>query len=269
MAKAKNTSKKKIVRKAPAKKKVKIVIKKPDLSKIKNWNWKPVTKILGLVIIIISVFTLIDLGVQYLNNDFSVAVVDGLRISKSQWHKRLESSYGSTIAQQLIDEAVIQKEAKKADVTVSKEEVQGELDTIISSIGGQEAYDSALIANNITEEELKDQIELDLLITKILTPTLEYTDDDVKEFFNQYSDVIFPDETEALEDGEKLDYDELKERTLEVYIQQQVQSQKSSWLTEKEAEYKIQDNSTNKPAYGFLTTTRNIINNLLNSSKEE
>lgn len=261
MAKVKSTSKKK----AQAKRKVKVVIKKPDFSKIKSWNWEPVLKILGLVIIIVSVFTLIDLGVQYLNNDYSVAVVDGLRISKSQWHKRLESSYGSTIAQQLIDEAIIKKEAKKEAITVSKEEIQSDLDEIISSIGGAEAYKAALTANNITEEELKDQIQLDMLITKILTPTLEYTEDDVKEFFNQYSDVIFPEETEALEDGEKLDYDELKDKTLEVYLQQQVQNQKSSWLTEKEAEYKIQDNSTNKPAYGFLTTTTNIINNLLDS----
>jgi foldase protein PrsA len=189
--------------------------------------------------------------------------VDGFRISKSQWHKRLESSYGSTIAQQLIDEAIIKKEAKKEGITVSKEEVQSDLDEIITSIGGEESYKAALVANNITEEELKDQIQLDLLMTKILTPTLKYTEDDVKEFFNQYSDVIFPEETEALEKGEKLDYDQLKEKTLKVYLQQQVQNQKSSWLTEKGAEYKIQDNSTNKPAYGFLTTTTNIINNLI------
>ncbi|MDD4561381.1 MAG: hypothetical protein PHI80_03095, partial [Candidatus Dojkabacteria bacterium] len=105
---------------------------------------------------------------------------------------------------------------------------------------------------------------------KILTPTLEYEDEDVKDFFDQYSDVIFPTETAALEDGEKLDFDTFREETEEVFIQQEVQIQKSSWLSEKKAEYSVQDNSTDKPKYGFLTITTNIINNLLENlgSKE-
>jgi hypothetical protein len=124
-------------------------------------------------------------------------------------------------------------------------------------------FDSALEANNITLEELRDQIEVDLLSTEILEPTLEYTEDDVIEFFNQYSDVIFPEETAALEEGAKLDYETYKEETEEIYIQQQVQTERNTWLGEKYSEYKIQDNSTAKPKYGFLTITTNIVNNLL------
>lgn len=267
MAKStKKTAKKVVVKKAPAKK-VRFVFIKPDLSKIKNIDFKPTAKILGLILIVICAFALIDLAVQYLNNDYSVAVVDGSRISKSKWHKTLESAYGSSVAQQLIDEQVIRAEAKNAKITASKDEVNQQITDIETSLGGKEALDTALVANKITLEQLKEQVELDILTTKILTPQIKYTEDDVKSFFNQYSDVIFPDETAALEKGAKLDFDQYKAETEKVYIQQQVQSKKSSWLTEVEANYRIQDNSVSRPKYGFLTTTVNIVNNLLQSSK--
>lgn len=244
--------------------------KKFDLKKIKMnipEKFKPVVKILGLVVVIIASLALIDLVVQYINNDFSVAVVNGTRISQTKWHNRLEKSYGSTIATQLIEEEIVKKEAKKENVVVDKEEIDKEIDAIIESIGGQETFDAALVANNITLEELKDQIEVDLLVKKILSPSIEYTEQDVMDFFNQYSDVIFPNETAALEEGEKLSFEEYKEETEDIYIQQQVQTKQATWLTEKKSEYKIQDNSTGKPKYGFLTITTNIVNNIFNKDK--
>ncbi|MHC1716275.1 MAG: hypothetical protein AB9915_00030 [Candidatus Dojkabacteria bacterium] len=258
----------KVEKKAFSLKKVKFVISKPDLTKLKGFNYKPVLKIVGLIVIIIGSFTLIDLAVQYLNNDYSVAVVDGARISKAKWHDRLEKAYGAAVAQELIEDEVLKMEAKKTDVSVSKEDIDTQIDEIRTSIGGEEQLQAALVANNINMNELRDQIELDTLYTKILTPTLTYTENDVKDFFNQYSDVIFPDETAALEEGEKLDFEANKAKTEEVYVQQQVQTKKTTWLAEKKVEYKIQDNSSAKPKYGFLTTTTNIIKNIVDSFNE-
>lgn len=254
----------------------KIIPKKIDLKEVKlpkvegTESLQPVLKIVGIVVLIIASLALIDLGVQYINNDYSVAVVNGNRITKNQWYERLAAAYGPSIASQLIDEEIITMEAKKADVSVTDEAVDTEVDLIIESIGGQESFDSALVASNISLEELRDQIRIDLLATKLLAPNLEYTEEDVKKFFDQYSDVIFPEETSALEEGELLTFEDYKDRTEEVYVQQEVQNYKATWLAEKRAEYKIQDNSTGKPEYGFLTITTNIINNLLdNISGEE
>lgn len=248
----------------------KVNLKKIKLPKVKGLeSLQPVLKIVGIVVLIIASLALIDLGVQYLNNDYSVAVVNGTRISKNVWHDRLASAYGPSIASQLIDEEIIMMEAKKADVSVTEEAIDTEIDLIVESIGGQESFESALAANNLTLEELRDQIRMDLLATELLAPDLEYTEEDVKEFFDQYSDVIFPEETAELEEGELLAFEDYKERTEEVYVQQEVQNYKATWLAEKRAEYKIQDNSTGKPEYGFLTITTNIINNLLDSVSGE
>ena len=124
-------------------------------------------------------------------------------------------------------------------------------------------FESALEANNITLNELRDQIKVDLLATRILAPELQYEEQDVIDFFNQYSDVIFPEETAALEDGEKLDFETFRAEVEDIFIQQEVQMTRGSWMAERIAEYNIQDNSTARPSYGFLTITTNIINNLL------
>lgn len=214
----------------------------------------------------VTAFILVDLFVQYLNNDYSVAVINGNRITKNTYHKRLESSYGTTIAQQLIDEEIIRLEAKKAEISVSQEDIDTRLNEIIESIGGEEAYQTALKANNITEADLIAQIELDIISTKIIEPTLEYTDDDIKAFFDQYSSVIFPNETSALEEGEKLSYDQYKDQTKEVFIQQQVENNKYTWLESLKGEYNIQDNSASKPKYGVLSATINIFKNMFNEA---
>ena len=245
--------------------KLKVKFSKPNLKNILSSKiWKTALMVLAGVV----VFILVDLFVQYLNNDYSVAVIDGSRVSKNEYHKRLESSYGATIAQQLIDEKLIKLEAKKSDISVSKEDIDARLQEIIDSIGGEEAYQSALLANNITEAELKDQIELDILARKIVEPTLEYTDDDVKAFFEQYSSVIFPEETAALEEGEKLDYELFRDDVEDIYVQQQVENGKYTWLESLKDEYKIQDNSTTKPKYGVLSATINIFKNIFNEANK-
>ena len=205
---------------------------------------------------------MVDLLFQYLNNGYSVAVVDGVRISKSKYHQRLEKQYGPSVAQQLIDEQLI-KNKLKAGVEASEQEIQTKLEEIIETVGGQEAYERTLTTNNIAEQELKDQLLLNILTTKILKPQLEYTEDDVKAFFEQYSASIYPNETAALEEGEKLDFEQFKDGITEIYIEQQVENEKYTWLDSLYSNYRIQDNSVKTPRYGVLTATINIVKNLV------
>lgn len=246
---------------------IKIKFSKPNLE-----NYKGLVKPALTVLVVLVSFILVDLLVQYLNNDYSVAVVNGVRITKSEYHEKLEKLYGESTAKQLIDQEIVKQEALKADVTATEEEVQERLDDIITSIGGQESYEAALVANNLTEEDLKVQIEEDIVTKKLLEPTIEYSDEDVKAFFDQYSAVIFPNETAALEEGEKLDYELYKAETTDIFLQQEVEKEKYTWIDGLYSEYKIQDNTVEKPKYGILTTTINIFKNLfsdMNSNETE
>jgi len=241
----------------------KIKFSKPNFKKLKG---KKSFQIVAIVLGAVVTFILVDFFFQYLNNGYSVAVVDGMRIPRREFVSRLEDSYGQSVAQQLIDEKIIRMEAKKAEVEVFDEEIQSQLDEIIDSIGGEEAYAAALVSNNITEQELKDQIELDIMLQKLIAPTLDYTEEDVKAFFEQYANAIYPTESAELEEGEMLDYEMYKDDVKDIYIKQQVENERYTWLETLYDEYKIQNNTVSQPEYGVLSATINIFSNLLNDA---
>ncbi len=242
-------------------KKPNIKFQKPNIKKIaSSKGFKTFLTVVGVIV----VFILIDFFVQYLNNGYSAAVVEGKRIPRSEYIKELETAYGATVVDQLIDEEIIKIEAEKAGVEATDEEVNKQLETLIESVGGKEVYETVLQQNNKDEEELKDQITLSILANKVLGPTVEYTEDDLKSFFNQYSAQLFPTETEALEEGEKLDYEQYKDQVKQRYIERKVYENGGTWLEGLRSQYKIQNNVTNKPKYGVLSATINIVKNLFN-----
>ncbi len=223
---------------------------------------QPIVKILALVVGIFAGVIVIDYIVQYINNDTVVAIVNNSRISKSEWKKRVEKAYGASMSSYMIDERIIELEAKKSNVSVTDADIDAEIEDLRKQLGGEEQLQSALVANNATMEELKDQVKNSLLLNKLITPTLQYTEDDIKDYFNQYSSVLFPTESAGLEDGEKLDYEKYKEETTKKYLSSMVSSNSSAWIAQKRTEYSIQNNATDKPKYGFLTATTNAINTL-------
>jgi len=265
-------SSKKVSKKSPKKKgkKVQIKIKKPNI-KFKKPSWEgiknsKITKYSLYVLAVLAFFIVVDFGVQYLNNDYSAAVVNGDRVTNRDYYYRLDQSYGSSVISQLIQEELIMQEAKNEGLVATDEEISSDLADITEQVGGEEQLQLSLDAYNISMEDLKRQVELDILSKKMIEPTLDYTDDDVKAFFTDYSDVLFPDEAAALEDGELLDYDTYKGQTLDAYIQQEVSNAITSWLATLEADANIQDNVVDKPIYKFLGATRNILTNIIDEA---
>jgi hypothetical protein len=240
-------------------KKPKIKFKKPSWEEIKK---SKVTKYTLMILLLLLVFVAIDFGVQYLNNDYSAAVVNGDRVTNKEYYDRLDQSYGNAIVSQLIDEELIRQEAKKQGIEATQEEIDREMDKVIEQIGGEEQLDLALETYGLHKEDLESQIEIDILTRKILEPTLDYTEEDVMAFFEEYSDMIFPEETEALEEGELLSYEDYKDETSEVFINQEISNAKSNWLAGLRENARIQNNVIEDPKYKFLGATRNIVTNL-------
>lgn len=232
-----------------------------------NSSLQAVIKIFILVVGIFAGVVVIDYTVQVINNDAVIAIVDNARISKSAWKKRVEKAYGASMASYMIDEKIIELEAKKGNVSVSAADIDAEIEDLKKQLGGEEQLKSALAANKATMEELKDQVKNSLLLNKLITPTLKYTEDDIKDYFNQYSSVLFPTESAALQEGEKLDYEKYKEETTKKYLSSMVSSNSTAWVAQKRSEYVIQNNATDKPKYGFLTATINAFNSLLKKGK--
>lgn len=261
----KTTPRKKTVTKKTTTKKKVLSFKDSILKKL---NSNPlVGSILKIVTIVIGIFLVVvlaDYAVQYVRNERSVAVVNGRRISKAEWHRVLEKVSGQAVAESLINDSIVMLEAKKADVKVTQEEIDKRVEQIKEDIGGEDAFNTAMKAANYELKDLEDNIRIDMYYTKLIGPSINYSDDDVKAFFEQYSNVLFAKETDALKEGEKLDYETFKEKTTEYYIAQMVGQEKQNWLLNKTEEYSIQDNSREKPVYKFFGTINQITRNLFN-----
>ncbi len=249
---------KKVNKKVTVKKTSKVVGKKVEVKKIKV-DRSRVLKMIGIALLFVLSFATIDLFVQYLNNGYSVAVVNGVRVPRKEFYERLEKAYGAQASQTLIEEQLIIQESLKQGYNVSSADVDERITQIEEEIGGAEVLEQALSANSITMDDLKRQVRLELLTKEVLEPTIVYEQSDVEEFFDKYKDVLYPDQDVKFEDKQ--------EETTQSYIDNEVQAAKTAWLAELVEGARIQNNITEKPKYGFLKVTINIVNNLVNQFK--
>lgn len=219
-------------------------------------NTSKLLKALIVAVLFVFSFALIDLFVQYLNNSYSVAIVNGVRVSKGEYLERLEKSYGQVAAQNLIQEQLVLQGAERENVSVTADDIQNRLNDYYNENGGKDAVLASLAERNYTEEDVREQIKIGLLLEKILSKEVTYTDEELKEFFDQYKSVLYG--------NEKVSFEEKKTEIIEYYTNKEVQELRDAWLEKEEQTAKVQNNTTTKPSYGFLKTTLNIAKNLYN-----
>ncbi len=237
----------------PVSKNVNIKIDKEKL----QGTLKSAAKVLVLVLILLVV----DFFVQYLNNGYSVAIVDGQRIPRKEYVENLEKLYGLQIVNAMIEEELVGQLGKKEGVEVNEDQVNEKYDEFANeNFGGLEGLEEALEANNMTADQLKDQLKNELLLREIIEPTLEYTDEDLAEFFEQYKSVIYENEADAV-------FEDKRDEIEEMYINEKTYEQREILLTEFKDEITIQINvpggEQEEVTYGLFKATRNLISNFI------
>ena len=221
--------------------------------------------VINIAIFIVAFFislVIVDYGVQYLNNDASVAIVDGQRISRSEYLDQLEQSYGTVVASNLIDETLIRNEASKQKVTISSDDIDKEISNLEDSYGGKDTFNAELKARNISRDELKDQIETSLLVEEMVGKDIEITEEEKKAFYDEYKDVIIPDNSEpTYEEAESTITDNLRDQKLSEMV--------TPWLEELRTKATIQNNIEDPKDYSFLGTTRKLIDSIMNGDDKD
>lgn len=231
-------------------------------------NLSPGKKLLlKRVLIWLGVFlvtlVLVDYGVQYLNYKASVAIVNGERLYRKEFYKQLEDSYGSTVVSSMIDEALIYQEADQKNIEVSEKDIDEELTTLEEQYGGKDALQSELDSRNIEMDYLRHQVETTLIVEKILTKQIKVTEDEMKEYYEQYKDSYFTDSAS---------YEDAKDAVKEQLSQEKLSGEYQTWIVGLRNNASIKNNIDDQKDYGFLLITRTFIEDLLNkdsSSKEE
>jgi len=175
-------------------------------------NKKILFSILGAVLI-----ALIVVAVVLVQKNNTAATVDGEKITKKELNEALNTQYGSTILDSLIADKIVDLEAEKEDVKITDKEKKAEMDKLIESYGGEEAFNSALESNNASKADIEEQMVRYLKIKKLLEPSIKITDDEIEAYFKENkanydqaeqveaSHILVEDEKTAKEVKKKLD----------------------------------------------------------------
>ena len=136
----------------------------------------------------------------------AVAIVNGQRITRREFVNRLEQVTGEQVLSDLINEQLIEQAAKKAKITVTSAEVEAEMEKLREQIGP--SFESVLAQYGMTTEDLRKNMELNLLVFKVSTKDITVTDEALMAFFEENkSDYDQPEMVRAshilVEDEEK------------------------------------------------------------------
>lgn len=118
----------------------------------------------------------------------TVGSVEGERITKSDLYDTLVGTYGPSALDNIITKKVIDKEAEKRKVEVTSKEVNAEVDTYKENYGGEDGLKSALKSSGLTLDDLKDDIETNIKIEKLMQKDIKVSEKEVKSYFEENKD---------------------------------------------------------------------------------
>jgi foldase protein PrsA len=115
-----------------------------------------------------------------------VAVVNGQKIEQEEFYRQLERSHGVEVVNWLILRRLLKDECAKQGVTVPKEELDKTLVGWKQTQGfvGEAAYFQWLKVRNMSDQDVRDDLELEILKEKLRTKGVTVSDDEIKQFFD-------------------------------------------------------------------------------------
>jgi hypothetical protein len=130
----------------------------------------------------------------------------------------------------LIGQRVLTQEAEGLGMEVTEEQLSENINMLIQQFGGQEGFQEALEADNLTEEDLEHLVYEELLISQLFEAELnfdsiEVTDEEIEEFYAQY-------ELTMEQQGEDIPpLEDLEEQITQQLKQQKAQEEQQTYIS--------------------------------------
>jgi foldase protein PrsA len=159
-------------------------------------------------------------------NQNEVATVNGAPITQAEFMRA--AGQQDQALQSLIDQKLIQQEAKKENVTVPDSEVDTEVGTIKQQLGSAQDFSAALQRANLTEPQLRDQIRTQKLAEKMGAKDVTVSDDDAQAYYNQ-NKAQFGNQT----------FDQAKDQIKTQLLQQKQAEAIQTWIANLRSHAKI------------------------------
>ncbi|MFY9541518.1 MAG: peptidylprolyl isomerase [Dethiobacteria bacterium] len=152
--------------------------------------------LLVLALVIVGAVALII----FMQHDPAVAVVNGEKIKRSELYTIMYMQYGKEFLDDLIVERLILQEGKKRGISVSKEEIDAEIDIIVGEyyMGNEENLKLDLESRGIPMDFIRNNFRVNIMLEKIVTGDLEITETEAREYFEENrEDFDIPEQVRA------------------------------------------------------------------------
>lgn len=141
--------------------------------------WMVISGVLAAALIIVLIYPPFGGGKE------AVASVNGTDISKDELYNELLTLGGQATLENMITMELVDQAAAEANVTVTDEDVNAELETLKTQYGGEEAFDMALAQSGMTLDALKKNMDLQVKMRKILEPQTDVTDEEISTYYEE------------------------------------------------------------------------------------
>lgn len=229
----------KTVKKTPATK-TKTQSSKSSLAKMGSFNTKnfTISDLRGKVTdkknrksLIIAVIIILVAAALYLGRGLVIAAtVNGQPVSRFAVITELEKQSGKTVLDNTITRMLVLQEAKKKKVEATQKDVDNEINKIKAQFKDQgQDFDALLAAQGLSVDKLRDEVKVQVLVTKILGDQAKVTDKEFNDFLSKNKDLI-----QAGEDQTKA------KANLRIQLEQQKLAQKyQEWIQNVKKNAKI------------------------------
>lgn len=198
--------------------------KKPDHVNVTFKRLKPLHIVIGVVVLLIIVALFFAKGL------FVAATVNGSPISRLSVIQELEKQGGKQALEVIINKKLIETELNKQNITVTQEEVDGEMKKIEAQVASQGGtLKAALAQQGMTEEKLREQITIQKKLEKLLADKVAVTDAEIDAYIKDSKAT--PPKDVTTEDFRKQISEQLK--------QQKFQQEAQKWVSDLTASAKI------------------------------
>lgn len=145
-----------------------------------------------VVIAIVVILVLALAALIYRSRSFFIAAtVNGSTISRLTVIKELEKVSGKNVLNAMIERQLIADEALKKNISVSQDEVNTEMAKIEEQIKAQgSTLDQALTAENMTRDDLIQQLTTQKKLEKILADKIAVSDEEAVKYLKDNAVVV-------------------------------------------------------------------------------
>ncbi len=156
----------------------------------------------------------------YKKSWFVAALVNGIPLTNIELQSELNRQYRTQTLNQLINEKIILDEARKGAAIPTETEIDNKIAELEKNVGGKDTLDNLLTQQGQTREGLRDQIKVQLAITKLYSNEATVSAEEVAKFLEENKEALVASDSAG---QEKEAYEALKNQKLSQIFSQKFQ----------------------------------------------